>query len=146
QEVDFGGSPIGNFTVNSDTQITAYTPANYAGTIDVQVVTAAGTSAPVSGDRFTYSVASAPAVSSLGTSSGTTAGGTSVTITGTDLSDTFAVYFGGVAADFTVNSGTSITAVAPPHASGTVDVTVATYAGTSVVSSSDHFTYNAASA
>jgi len=147
QEVDFGSAPVFDFTVNSDSQITVLSPASYAGTIDVQVTTPAGTSAPVAGDRFTYSAASAPAVSSLGTSSGSTTGGTSVAITGTDLAAALDVFFGNVpASGFFINSPTSLTAIAPPNTAGTVDVTVQTPTGSSVVSSSDHFTYSAAAA
>jgi hypothetical protein len=144
-EVDFGDVPVFEFTVNSDSLITVISPPNYAGTYDVRVTTVAGTSPRSSGDRFTYSAASTPAVSSLSPTNGSTAGGTSVAITGTDFGGTVAVYFDSIeATDFTVNSGTSITAVAPPHAAGTVDVTVATFAGTSAVSSSDHFSYSSA--
>jgi len=147
QEVDFGNAPVFNFTVNSDSQITALAPANFAGTIDVQVTTPAGTSAPVSGDRFTYSAASAPVVSSLATSSGSTTGGTRVAITGTDFAAALDVFFGNVpASGFFINSPTSLTAIAPPNPAGTVDVTVQTPTGSSVVSSSDHFTYSAAAA
>jgi hypothetical protein len=46
------------------------------------------------------------------------------------------------AASFTVNSEASVTAVAPAG-TGTVDVTVETYAGTSLTSSADHFTFTA---
>src|SRR5207245_849012 len=53
-----------------------------------------------------------------------------------------AVSFGGTAAaSFTVNNATSITAVSPAHAAGTVDVTVTTPAGTSATSASDQFTF-----
>ncbi len=147
QEVNFGATSLFDFTVNSDSLITAVAPANYAGTIDVQVSTPAGTSVPVSGDRFTYSLASAPAVSSLSTISGNPSGGTPVTITGTNLLGATGVFFGGVPAEgFTVNSSTSITAIAPPHATASVDVTVATYAGTSAISFSDQFSYGSVSA
>jgi hypothetical protein len=146
-EVDFGGAAVFNFTVNSDSQITVLTPPWYAGTVDVQVVSAAGTSASTSNDRFTYTAASTPAVSSLDVTGGTTAGGTVINLTGTDFTGAYAVSFGDVAAtSFTVNSPTSITAVAPPQAVGTVDVTVTTYTGTSESTSSDQFTYSAASA
>jgi hypothetical protein len=145
--VYFNGVPASSFTVSSSTSITATSPAQAAGVIDVTVSTYAGTSALSSGDRFTYTAASAPAITSLGTSTGTTAGGTSVTITGTNFTGATAVYFGSVAAaSFIVNSSTSITATSPPQATGTVDITVTTYTGTSAVSSSDHFTYTAASA
>jgi len=51
--VKFGGNAAASFTVNSSTQITATSPAG-SGTVDVTVTTAAGTSAVVSADRFTY--------------------------------------------------------------------------------------------
>jgi alpha-tubulin suppressor-like RCC1 family protein len=69
-------------------------------------------------------------------------GGTSVTITGVDLSEASAVSFGGVAAtSFTVEPSGSISAVAPAHAAGTVDVTVTTPSGTSPATPGDRFTY-----
>lgn len=64
---------------------------------------------------------------SISPTSGTTAGGTTVIITGTEFSNTTAVTFDGIAAtSFTVNSATQITAIAPAHAaSGAVSVIVA---------------------
>ena len=74
----------------------------------------------------------APTVSSLTPGAGTTAGGTSVVIAGTDLTDATAVTFGGVAAtSFTVDSATQITAEAPAHAAGPVNVLVTAPGGTS---------------
>lgn len=71
-------------------------------------------------------------VSSLSPSSGSTAGGTTVTIAGTDLIGATAVTFGGVAAtNVTFVSYFEITAVSPLHAAGTVDVVVTTLGGTS---------------
>ncbi len=52
--VDFGAVAASSFTVNSATQITATSPAESAGTVDVTVVTANGTSATSSADQFTY--------------------------------------------------------------------------------------------
>ena len=85
---------------------------------------------------------SAPTVTSLSPSSGLAGGGTSVVITGTSFTGATAVDFGSTAATtFSVNgAGTQITAV-DMAGSGTVDVTVATSAGTSATSSADHFTY-----
>ena len=63
--------------------------------------------------------------------SGPAAGGTSVTITGTNLTGATAVNFGATpAATFTVNTATQITATSPAG-SGTVNITVTTPAGTS---------------
>jgi len=69
--------------------------------------------------------AAAPTVSSIAPVSGTTAGGTSVTITGTGFVSGTTVTLGGAAATaVTVVSATSITATTPAHAAGAVNVTV----------------------
>jgi hypothetical protein len=144
--VSFGGVAASDVTVNSDSQITVVSPPESAGTVDVTVVSPAGTSAASSGDRFTYTAATTPAVSAISPTSGTTAGGTQVTVTGTNFSGASGVSFGSVPADFFVNSDTSITATAPAQAAGTVDVTVTTPTGTSASTSADHFSYTAAPA
>jgi hypothetical protein len=51
--VRFGSSNAASYTANNDGQITATVPAG-AGTVDVTVTTAAGTSATSAADRFTY--------------------------------------------------------------------------------------------
>jgi hypothetical protein len=51
--VSFGGTAASGFVVNSATQITATSPAKAAGTVDVTVTTAGGTSATGS-SQFTY--------------------------------------------------------------------------------------------
>ena len=59
--VSFGGTSATGFTVDSDTQITATAPAGTAGTVDVTVTTAGGTSLTGTNDRYTYVAAPAPA-------------------------------------------------------------------------------------
>jgi hypothetical protein len=140
--VSFGGMAA-SFTVNSATQITATTPADTAGTVDVRVTNASGTSVPGVGDQFLYQ-APVPAVLSLSPNSGPTAGGPSVVITGTNFTGATAVTFGGTSASFTVDSATQITAIAPPHATGTIDVLVATPNGISAAVQGDQFFYVAA--
>ncbi len=141
--VSFGGTAATGYTVNSATQITATAPAGSAGTVDVTVTTAGGTSATGSSDQFTYTAA--PTITGISPNSGTMSGGTSVTITGTNLSGASAVRFDGTAATgYTVNSATQITATAPAGAEGTVDITVTTVGGTSATGTSDQFTYVAA--
>ena len=81
----------GSFTVNGATQITATSPAG-TGTVDVTVTTPGGTSAPSSADQFGY--VSAPTVTGINPITGPPAGGTSVTITGTNLNGATAVRFG----------------------------------------------------
>ena len=74
---------------------------------------------------FTASGASgSPTVTGVNPASGPTAGGTSVTITGTNLSSVTAVRFGSTAASFTLGTATSIDPTAPAGAVGTVDMTV----------------------
>jgi IPT/TIG domain/PASTA domain len=87
-----------------------------------------------------------PTVTGLDVNFGPIAGGTEVTITGTDLNGTSAVKFGDLpAASYTVKSDTQIVALAPPNPEpGPVDITVTTVAGTSAVNSrSAGFTYQA---
>jgi hypothetical protein len=85
----------------------------------------------------------APAISSVAPEFGPVGGGTSVTITGTDLAATSAVKFGSVAAtSFKAESETKITAIAPPSTIvGPVDVTATTLAGTSATAKADRFYY-----
>jgi hypothetical protein len=144
--VSFGGVAASFFTVLSDTSLTAVVPVGAPGTVDVRVTNAAGTSATSSADHYTYTAdPSLATVTALSPTSGPTGGGTSVTITGTNFSVVLGVSFGASAASsFVVNSATSITAVAPFAAAGTVDVTVTTTAGTSSAVSADHYTYTAA--
>jgi hypothetical protein len=80
---------------------------------------------------FNVEVQPAPTVIGLGTTSGPTTGGTSVTISGADLENATGVSFGSVpAASYTVNSESQITAVAPARESAaSVSVTVTTIAG-----------------
>ena len=67
-----------------------------SGTVNLTVTTAGGTSATGSADDFTYEAA--PTVTAVSPSAGPVAGGTSVTITGTDLTGATAVTFGSTAA------------------------------------------------
>ncbi|MEV6317058.1 IPT/TIG domain-containing protein [Streptomyces sp. NPDC051776] len=127
-QVRFGATPAGSFTVNSDTRITAVSPAG-SGTVGVTVTTPGGISSQFV--PYTYVAVAAPVLNSLNPSSGPPTGGTTVTLTGTGLSGATAVTFGTTAApSFTVVSPTRITAVSPAG-SGTVGVTVTTPGGVS---------------
>jgi hypothetical protein len=124
------GTPI----LLSSTQYYAHTGG---ATVDVTVVGPSGTSAVTPADQFTYVAPPAPTVTGLSPSSGSTAGGTSVTITGTNFTNASAVTFGTTSASFTVVSSTTIQATTPAHTAGTVDVTIATPGGTAAT----QFTY-----
>ncbi|QLG41667.1 IPT/TIG domain-containing protein [Paenibacillus sp. E222] len=85
-----------------------------------------------------------PTITSVSPTLGSTSGGTTVTLTGTNLTDATAVKFGATeATSYTVNSATQITAIAPAGSAGTVDVTVTTPGGTSTTSAADQYTYHA---
>jgi hypothetical protein len=75
--VTFGGTPATVYTFVSDTQITATAPARAAGTVQVQVTTAAGASLDTSADDYSY-VAAPPT-----TATPTTAAPTPTTATPT---------------------------------------------------------------
>ena len=85
----------------------------------------------------------APTVTSVSPNFGPTAGGTSVTVTGTNFNNSgLIVSFGATpSTDVFVNSDTRLTATTPAHVGGTVDVTVTTSSGVSAISSADEFTY-----
>jgi len=88
----------------------------------------------------------APTLSALSPTSGPTAGGTLVTLTGSNFTGASAVSFGATpAATFTVVSSTQITAVSPAQAAGPVNVRVTTTAGTSENTAADDFTYTESS-
>ena len=142
--VAFGTTSATGVVVNSDTSITAVSPSG-TGVVDVTVTTSGGTSATSSADQFTYVAPTpAPTVTAISPTSGPTTGGTTVTITGTDLTGATAVTFGSTpATGVVVASSTSLTAISPAGSAGTVDVTVTTPGGTSATSSADQFTYTA---
>jgi hypothetical protein len=121
--VSFGGVAASRVSVDSDTQITATSPAG-SGTVPVTVTTPNGTASA----QFTYNAPpAAPTISSINPTSGPAAGGTTVTIKGTGfVVGSTSVSFGGVAASrVSVDSDTQITATSPAG-SGTVNVTVTT--------------------
>jgi len=139
-----GALPSGvTFVDNGNgTATLAGTPA--AGTANTYAVTINATNSVGSAtpQSFTLTVApAAPTVTGLSPTSGPAAGGTSVTITGTNFTGATAVDFGTTAATtFTVGSDTSITATSPAG-TGVVDVTVTTPGGKSTTSTNDQFTY-----
>ncbi|MBJ7472961.1 MAG: IPT/TIG domain-containing protein, partial [Solirubrobacteraceae bacterium] len=141
--VTFGGTAGTAVTVVNDTTITVTTPARAIGTYDVRVTTTPGTSLDAgAADNYTY--LAPPTVTGLAPAEGPTAGGTSVTITGTNfigLSGAAAVQFGGVnASSYSVVNATTITATAPAG-TGTQDVRVTTPGGTSANTAADNYTY-----
>ena len=82
---------------------------------------------------------STPTITSVSPSSGPTSGGTSVTITGTNLTGATSATFAGAAGTITANSATSLTVTTPAGAAGAANVSVTTAGGTAT--SAGAFTY-----
>jgi len=119
--VSFGGVPATGVVVHSPTSITAVVPpAAAGGPVGVVVTTPGGVSAPA---PYRYT---APSIIAVTPNRGPTAGGTSITITGTGFSPTATVTVGGKPATGVVvnRAGTSITATTPAGPAGPVDVSV----------------------
>ena len=87
--VRFASLTAPSFSVLSDTTITAVSPSRAAGAVDVTVSDAYGTSAKSPGDLFTYVAPPLPAVFAITPSTGSTTGGTAITITGSNFTGAF---------------------------------------------------------
>ena len=106
------------------TSITAKTPSHATGAVNVVVTNTDGQSGTRTG-AYTYTPNPAPTVTAISPATGPAGGGTPVTITGTGFLTGATVTFGGTSATgVTVVSATSITATAPAHAAGAVNIVV----------------------
>ncbi len=157
------GSGLQTFTANLPVQagdLIGVDPTNASDKIDVAEVAGAsfgfifpppfdGATVAPSGSEagkeieLSAEVQPTPVITSVAPDFGPVAGGTTVTITGTDLASASAVKFGDLpATSFKAESETKITAVAPPSAKVVgVDVTATTIAGTSATTKADRFFY-----
>jgi len=137
-QIRFGGVAATNLTINSDTSATAVAPAHAVGAVNVELVTAFMTVTVTNG--YSYANTTPPTVAGVSPGTGPVAGGTAVTITGTNFIGATGVTFGGVAAaTFSVVSASTITATTPAHAAGAVSVVVTTPSGNN--SANTLFTY-----
>ena len=110
--VKFGGVSATNVNVPNSTSITATAPAHAAGKVDVVVTNSDGQAATLA-QGFTFSIP-APTITNVSPATGSTIGGTAITITGTGFQSGATVTIGGVpATDVTFVSTTSITARTP---------------------------------
>ncbi|WP_078865799.1 beta strand repeat-containing protein [Streptomyces sp. NRRL S-1448] len=125
--VKFGANPATILT-NTATQITVLAPGGSPSSVAVTVTTAGGTSNAVT---YTYNSTPVPSLSSLNPTSGPTAGGNTVTLTGSNLSGATSVKFGANPATILTNTATQVTVIAPAGPPSSVNVTVTTASGTS---------------
>jgi hypothetical protein len=131
------GSNSATPTVINDGNINIVIPAGTnAGTVSLIVTTGGGSSAALD-----YIYVDAPTVSSLSPSSGSTNGGTNVTISGSSLASTQSVTVGGTSASFGVLNDTTISIIVPPGTAGSADVVITTAGGS--VTATGGYTYTA---
>jgi IPT/TIG domain len=116
------GALATDVTVVNSTTITATVPTHPVGTVDVIVTNTGGQSARLNGG-FSYVNVPRAMVAAISPNIGSTAGGTSVTITGTDFHPAATVTMGGAESKPFVYQG-SIYLTAPAHGPGVVDVVV----------------------
>lgn len=103
---------------------------------------AAASRAAVSGAGAPGPAATGPAVFALSPTKGTTAGGNWVTVRGNALGKVLAVYFGDTKALRLVRvSGGELRALVPPHAAGTVAVSVVSATGRSKPAAGARYTF-----
>ena len=139
--VTFGGTPA-SATVVGSTSITATVPAHASGGVTVTVTNPGGQAGSLT-NGYIYASAPPPTISGISPNSGSTTGGTSVTISGGSFVASATVSIGGVAAsNVNVSSSTTITATTGAHAAGTVNVLVTNPDGQSATLTNG-FTYNA---
>lgn len=122
-------------TVITDSQINVVVPAGAAaGSVLVTVTTAGGSTAGLN-----YVYVDAPTISSVSPSSGSTTGGTSVTITGTGFATLSSATVDGSSSAFGVISDTVAVIITPPGAAGAVDIVMTTNGGSATAVAA--FTY-----
>jgi hypothetical protein len=120
--------------------LVAVAPAGTPGAIDITVTTPQGTSPTTLKDAYFYGT---PQITGVTPSSGSSAGGTTVTITGTGFSPDSTVTFGlQPATSVTVHSSTQISAVSPAANLGVIPVRVTSPAGISDLTPADNFEYD----
>ena len=138
--VTIGGSTCTGVNVVSATQITCTAPAHIAGVKSVIVTNADGQAS--SSRNYTY--IPAPTLVSIAPSAGALAGGTAVTLTGTDFVTGATVDIGGAAcAGVTVVTATQITCTTSSSSSGLKSATV-TNPDTQSTTLASAYSYNAA--
>lgn len=132
-----------NISGSSSTQATVTCPPMPAAGVYPLLINVAG-QWTASGYPIPYQSAGGPSVTKISPDTGTTSGGTDVTITGTGFVAPVTVTFGGAHAVCDApSSSTSLTCASPASAiEGPVDVLVATNNGVSWYSAADKFSYS----
>jgi len=122
--VTFGGIPSQSITVMSSSTLLVRTPSGLSGTVAVTVTNPDNSTATLP-TGYTFGTPAPFTVSSVTPTSGSIAGGTVVTVTGSGFTSGSTVRFGSAqASGVQFVSGTQINATTPPGTAGVVSVTV----------------------
>ncbi|MEI6274228.1 MAG: IPT/TIG domain-containing protein, partial [Phycisphaerae bacterium] len=124
------GTTFGKTSVTfNDT--TAVPMVEYSYTVKATAAAGVGPASEATPASIGFRAMPAPTISSVSPTSGTTLGGTAITITGSSFTDASSVTVGGAAAtSVVVVSSTSITAITPAGTAGAQSVAVTTSVGT----------------
>jgi alpha-tubulin suppressor-like RCC1 family protein len=145
--VDFGSVAVTSFERNDTAIVVSAPPGIAATTVDVTVTSPSGTSAASSKYHFKYE---GPTIASVSPASGSTAGGQTVTISGSGFvsgEGTTAFKFGkALGSSASCSSSTACTVVSPPGKAGIVDLTATVGKSKSKKQSGDKFRYEAVAA
>ena len=136
--ISFGGVAGTSIVVESSTSVLVTTPAGTLGAKNIVLSTASGATTLVNG--FTYVSTPVPAINSLSITEGTTAGGTSTVISGTNLETATSVTVDGNPATIVSNSSTTISITTPAGSEGAKNVVVNTAGGSATIVGA--FTYS----
>ncbi|CAN2193358.1 IPT domain containing protein [Candidatus Nanopelagicaceae bacterium] len=137
-QIKFDGVAGTSLVVESSTSVLVTTPAGTLGAKNVVLSTASGATTLVNG--FTYVSTPVPAINSLSITEGTTAGGTSTVISGTNLDTATSATVDGNRATIVSNSSTAISITTPAGTEGAKNVVVTTAGGSATIVGA--FTYS----
>ena len=139
--VTFDGMPAASSRVLSGSTMTVTSPAHTAGPVNVQVVNRNGV--VVAAGAFTYyttgTVGPAPTLTTIFPGSGSTRGGTPVTVIGSGFTPGTEVSFGALKGAVTFINATTLRVLTPAAGTGAVNVSVAN--GATVATLTNAFSY-----
>ena len=140
--VDVGSVPSPTVTYESIHELKAVVPAGEPGVVDVTVTSSDGTDTGPTTPADQYTFDPVPTLTGVDPATGPTAGGNTVTITGTGFVAGAIVDFGSIAAtSVTVASSSELEATAPAEAAGRINIRVHTPGGASASSDADRYSF-----
>jgi len=138
--VTVGGAECSSVQVVNDTTVTAVTPAGSTGTREVRVI-----KAWAQGIASVFTYGGTPSIQSVLPASGSTAGGTQITLSGPGLFGATSVTVGGLPCTNVQSvNATTVTAVTPTGSVGVKNITLVSAYGNSTLASG--YTYSTISA